>query len=223
MMQSLAIFDLDHTLLDGDSDALWCAFLIDEGVLDGASFGPRNAETERGYRAGSISTQAFCDFYIGTLAGRTSAQWQPLRQRFVDERVLPRIKPGTAALLRRHRQQGDLLMLSTATNRFITEPTASALGFEHLIGTDCDTDDQGRFTGRTRGTPNMRAGKIENLSAWLAARGQTIGGLTVSFYSDSMNDLPLLEAAQQPVAVDPEPALRALATARGWPIVSLLS
>ena len=146
-----------------------------------------------------------------------------VRQRFVDERVLPRIKPGTAALLRRHRQQGDLLMLSTATNRFITEPTASALGFEHLIGTDCDTDDQGRFTGRTRGTPNMRAGKIENLSAWLAARGQTIGGLTVSFYSDSMNDLPLLEAAQQPVAVDPEPALRALATARGWPIVSLLS
>ena len=167
-MSQLAIFDLDHTLIDGDSDTLWCEFLIDEGLLDGTDFGPRNAAMERDYRAGSVSTQAFCDFYIGTLAGRTAAQWQPLRQRFWQQWVQPCVHAGTAALLRMHQQRSDLMLLSTATNRFITELTAQALGFEHLLATECEVAADGCFTGRTQGVLNMREGKVSRLQTWLA-------------------------------------------------------
>ena len=215
-MHRLAVFDLDHTLLDGDSDVLWCEFLMDEGLLDRASFEPRNAAMEAGYRAGSVSVQDFCDFYVGTLAGRTPAQWEPLRQRFSRLRVQPRLHVGTAALLQQHRAQGDLLVLSTATNRFITEPTAAALGFEHLIATDCELDGQGRFSGRTQGEPNMRGGKVQRLGQWLAARGLSMDGLHTVFYSDSMNDLPLLEQVNEPVVTHGDERLRAIAQQRGW-------
>lgn len=220
-MQRLAVFDLDHTLLDGDSDQLWCDFLMDEGLLDRARFEPRNAEMERGYRAGTVSVQDFCDFYVGTLAGRSAAQWQPLRLRFWRERVQPRLHRGTAALLQRHRDAGDTLVMSTATNRCITELTAAGLGMPHLIATECELDGEGRFTGRTLGRPNMRDGKVERLATWLAGHGQSIDSVHASFYSDSMNDLPLLERVHDPVVTNGDERLLALAAQRGWRTLSL--
>ncbi|MFT3820109.1 MAG: HAD family hydrolase [Rubrivivax sp.] len=218
---TLAIFDLDHTLLDGDSDQLWCSFLIDEGVLDGARFAARNAQMEQGYRDGTVSVQAFCDFYIGTLAGRSPAQWQPLRDRFVQACVLPRLHAGARGLLDTHRRQGHRLLLSTATNRFLTEPTAAALGVDALIGTECELGADGCFTGRALGLPNMRDGKVARLQAWLAAQGQALADLHTVFYSDSMNDLPLLEQVTEAVVTHGEPRLQALAAQRGWRCISL--
>lgn len=220
-MTRLAIFDLDHTLIDGDSDQLWCEFLMDEGLLDRVAFAARNREMERAYRAGTVDMQAFCDFYVGTLAGRSAADWQPLRRRFWHERVRPCIYPGTAALLRRHRERGDLLLLSTATNRYLTELTAAALGFRHLIATECEVGADGRFSGRTTGALNMRAGKVDRLHAWLAAQGLSLAALDSCFYSDSMNDLPLLEQVTEPVVTNGDERLRALAAARGWRTISL--
>lgn len=220
-MTRLAIFDLDHTLIDGDTDQLWCEFLMDEGVLDRAAFAGRNLEMERAYRAGMVDVRAFCDFYVGTLAGRSAADWQPLRQRFWRERVQPCIFPGAAALLKQHRERGDLLLLSTATNRYLSELTAAALGFRHLIATECEVGADGRFSGRTVGMPNMRAGKVDRLHAWLAARGLALAALDSCFYSDSMNDLALLEAVNEPVVTNGDEDLRALAGTRGWRSISL--
>ena len=220
-MTRFAVFDLDHTLLDGDSDVFWCRFLMDEGLLDRALFEPRNEAMETGYKAGTVSTQEFCNFYVGTLAGRTPDQWQAWRERFWRERIQPSMYPGTAALLQQHRDQGDTLVMSTATNRFITELTAQGLGVEHLIATECELGADGRFTGRTQGPPNMRAGKIDRLQAWLAARGQTLQDSECSFYSDSMNDLPLLERVREPVVTNGDERLRAVASQRGWRTLSL--
>ena len=220
-MTRFAVFDLDHTLLDGDSDVFWCRFLMDEGLLDRALFEPRNEAMETGYKAGTVSTQEFCNFYVGTLAGRTPDQWQAWRVRFWRERIQPSMYPGTAALLQQHRDQGDTLVMSTATNRFITELTAQGLGVEHLIATECELGADGRFTGHTQGPPNMRAGKIDRLQAWLAARGQTLQDSECSFYSDSMNDLPLLERVREPVVTNGDERLRAVASQRGWRTLSL--
>lgn len=220
-MNRLVLFDLDHTLLDGDSDTLWCDFLVDEGVLDRATFAPRNAEMEQAYRAGSVSVADFCNFYVGTLAGRTPGEWQPLRERFLRERIAPRIPAAAHALVREQQAGGAEVGLSTATNRFITELTAAHLGVAHLLATECETGSDGRFTGRTLGAPNMRDGKVVRLKAWLAERGVESGGVRLRFYSDSMNDLPLLEAAHEPVVVDPDERLALLARGRGWPVIHL--
>ena len=220
-MTALAVFDLDHTLLDGDSDVLWCRFLMDEGLLDRASFEPLNLAMEHGYRAGTVSTQDFCNFYVGTLGGRSPEHWQAWRERFWHQCVQPRLYPGTPALLQAHREQGHTLVMSTATNRYITELTAAGLGIEHLIATECEVGDDGRFTGRTRGQPNMRAGKIERLQAWLAPRGLALEQAACSFYSDSMNDLPLLERVREPVVTNGEARLLAVAAERGWRTLSL--
>lgn len=217
----LAVFDLDHTLLDGDSDVLWCDYLMDVGLLDRASFEPRNAAMARDYAAGSVDTRAFCSFYVGTLAGLHVQQADGLRQRFWQQRVQPRLHVGAAALLHGHRERGDLMVLSTATNRWITEPTAAGLGFEHLLATECELDAHGRFTGGLVGEPNMRAGKVARLQAWLAARGLDLDALDTSFYSDSMNDLPLLERVREPVVTHGDERLSALALQRGWRTLSL--
>jgi HAD superfamily hydrolase (TIGR01490 family) len=218
----LALFDLDHTLLAGDSDQLWCDFLVARGVLDAAVFGPRNEAMQRDYRAGSVGAQAFCDFYVGTLAGRAAAQWEPLRSEFLHEAVVPRIVPAAHALVRRHALAGELVVLTTATNRFITELTAAHLGIEHLLATECEVDAAGVFTGRTAGTLNMREGKVQRLHEWLAARGRRLADFDrVVAYSDSINDLPLLQAATQAIAVDPDPQLAAQARRRGWRVLAL--
>ena len=217
----LALFDLDHTLLDGDSDVLWCDFLMDRGVLDRAAFAGRNAAMARDYAAGTVSAAAFSDFYVATLAGRTAAQWEPLRQAFLHDVVSPRIGAAARALVREQQDAGALVALTTATNRFITELTARDIGIEHLIATDCECGPDGCFTGRTTGTLNMREGKVTRLHAWLAARGQALADFESWGYSDSSNDLPLLAAVQHAVAVHPDARLAAEAARRGWPVLRL--
>ncbi len=220
-MQKLALFDLDHTLLDGDSDVLWCNFLIARGLLDAEAFGARNAAMERDYRAGTVGVQDFCDFYVATLAGRSAAEWQPVRQAFLDEVVVPRLWAAGQALVRQHQQAGDLVLMTTATNRFITERTAAHFGIQHLLATECEVDGAGIFTGRSTGQLNMREGKLLRLQAWLAERGLPLDALDSTLYSDSINDLPLLSAVTRAVAVDPDERLSAIAAERGWQVMSL--
>ena len=220
-MKRLALFDLDHTLLNGDSDVLWCNFLIDQGLVDRASFAQRNAAMAHDYKSGTVSTQAFSEFYISTLRGRTAASWQPWREAFLRDVVAPRIGPAARALVRQRQADGALVVLTTATNRFITELTALDLQIEHLIATDCQMTADGHFTGQVQGMPNMREGKVTRLHAWLAARGQSLQDFESWAYSDSSNDLPLLGAVQHPVAVHPDARLAATAAQKGWPVLRL--
>jgi HAD superfamily hydrolase (TIGR01490 family) len=218
-LATLALFDLDHTLLSGDSDVLWCEWLMDEGLLERASFEARNAEMEARYRAGSVSAREFCGFYVSTLAGRSLAQWEPLRRRFLAEEIVPRIPQPARAQVQQHQAAGHLLVMTTATNRVLTELTAEHLGFEHLIATECEVGPDGTCTGRIDGEPNMREGKLVRLHAWLGAQGLDLATLDSVAYSDSINDAPLLGAARRAVAVDPDPRLAALAAERGWEVV----
>jgi HAD superfamily hydrolase (TIGR01490 family) len=215
----LALFDLDHTLLDGDSDVLWCEFLMGRGVLDRSVFEPRNQQMEADYKAGTVSVQAFCEFYVGTMAGRSPAEWQPLREAFLHERIAPRLLAAGRECIEAHRQAGDEVVLTTATNRFITELTAHALGIDHLIATECELGADGRFTGAVAGTLNMREGKVARLRDWLAAQGRALEREDSVFYSDSINDLALLAAVVRAVAVDPDARLASEAKARGWPVL----
>jgi HAD superfamily hydrolase (TIGR01490 family) len=217
----LTLFDLDHTLLDGDSDALWCEFLMARGELDRAAFEARNQRMERDYQAGTVSPQAFCEFYLSTLAGRTRGQLEPLRREYLEAVIAPRIGRAAHDLVERHRGGGDLVVLTTATNRFLTELTAAHLGLPHLIATECETAADGRFTGRAAGTLNMREGKIERLHAWLAQQRIELRDCESTFYSDSVNDLPLLQTVRWPVAVNPDLRLAAEAAEHGWPVLNL--
>lgn len=217
----LTLFDLDHTLLDGDTDVLWCDFLLRRGAIDRASFEETNQRMERDYREGTVSARAFCEFYVSTLAGRTPVQWEPLRREFVDEVVAPRIGRAAHELVQRHRSAGELVVLTTATNRFLTELTAVHLGLPHLIATECDVDADGRFTGRIAGELNMRDGKVARLREWLHSQRMDLRDCESTFYSDSINDLPLLSAVRHPVAVNPDMRLAAVAAERGWPVLQL--
>jgi HAD superfamily hydrolase (TIGR01490 family) len=217
----LTLFDLDHTLLDGDSDQLWCEFLMDRGELPREPFETLNQDMARDYAAGQVSAQAFCDFYIGTLAGRSAADWQALRRDFIDGRVVPRIGAAAQELVARHRDAGDLVLLTTATCRFLSELTAVHLGIAQLIATECETGPDGRFTGRSLGVLNMREGKVQRLHDWLSGQQLDLLELESTLYSDSINDLPLLAAVRRAVAVDPDPRLAAEAAQRGWPVISL--
>lgn len=215
---ALTLFDLDHTLLSGDSDVLWCEFLIDSGLLD-VSLRERSAEVAAGYAAGTIAPIEYCDFHAGTLAGRTAAELEPLRERFLLTRVRPRISADARALLHKHRAAGDTLVLTTATNRVVSELTARDLGIDHYLCTELEFDGQ-RYSGRTIGTPNMRIGKLERLRQWLADQGlpeQTLK--RASFYSDSINDLVLLSVVGRPVVVDPDPRLESAARRNNWTVV----
>ncbi len=224
MTGTLAVFDLDHTLLTGDSDVLWCEFLVAQGLLPPDQLA-LNARMEADYRSGTVSVQAFSEFYVGTLGARSPAFWAPWRQRFLQEVVLPRIPAAAVALVARHRTAGHTLVMSTATNRVITELTAAALSIPHLIATEAALAD-GAYTGRTEGVLNMREGKVQRLQAWLAGRGLDDAArqqalASAHFYSDSANDLPLLRSVGHPVVVDPDPRLLAEALACGWPVLRL--
>lgn len=216
----LTLFDLDHTLLSGDSDVLWCDFLIEQGVLDKQDFSARNADMAARYRAGAVGLKEFADFYVGTLAGRTAQEWEPLRQEFLAEWIVPRITPAAIALVDQHLEAGDLVLMTTATNRFITELTAIYFGIEHLIATEPELQG-GRFTGTTTGIVNMRGGKVERLHQWTKAHGLRLKDYETTAYSDSINDLPLLEAVGHPVTVNADSQLASIAVARGWPALNL--
>ncbi len=216
----LTLFDLDNTLLSGDSDVLWCNFLLQRRVLDSDSFSAHNAEMDARYRAGTVSAQVFSQFYASTLAGRTPEDWEPLRQDFLASEIIPRVPLVAQALVQHHLKEGDLVVMTTATNRFITELTAAHLNIGHLIATEPELV-KGKFTGRTEGTLNMREGKVTRFHAWLAARGAALSDYASTAYSDSINDLPLLQAVNTPVVVDPDYQLAAWAREHGHLSLSL--
>ncbi|ROZ62424.1 HAD family phosphatase [Ramlibacter sp. WS9] len=214
----LTLFDLDHTLLSGDSDVLWCDFLMNKGVLDRTTFAARNADMEARYKAGTVGVQEFADFYIGTLAGKTPQEWEDTRREFLVTQVIPRIPQAAMELVQKHQRAGDLVVMTTATNRFITELTAQHFGIEHLLATEPEVVN-GVFTGRSSGTLNMREGKVERLHHWLDARAESLTRFHSTAYSDSINDLALLEAVDEPVVVDPDFRLASIAQERGWPVL----
>jgi len=214
----LAIFDLDHTLLDGDSDYLWGQFLVEEKKVDGEAYERQNRIFYEQYQAGTLDIDAFASFSLAPLAAGEPQELYALRQRFVREKIEPRVARGAPALLERHRGRGDTLLITTATNRFITEPIAALLGVPNLLATDPEMIG-GRYTGRITGHANFREGKVLRLRDWLER--MRIEYRRSTCYSDSHNDLPLLSFADTAVAVDPDPTLRAEAERRGWEVISL--
>jgi HAD superfamily hydrolase (TIGR01490 family) len=215
---ALAIFDLDNTLLAGDSDYLWGRFLAAEGIVDGMHYERENERFYREYKDGTLDIEEFLRFSLRPLRDNPRAHLEALRERFVAELIDPIILPAARDLVETHRQAGDTLMIITATNAFVTSPIAARFGIAHLIAT-LPAEEHGRFTGETAGEPAFREGKVNRLDAWLAEHRRDLGGS--SFYSDSHNDLPLLERVDRPVAVDPDPLLRETAVSRGWPVISL--
>jgi HAD superfamily hydrolase (TIGR01490 family) len=214
----LALFDLDNTLLAGDSDHAWGDWLCARGILDGVAYKARNDAFYQDYLAGRLDIQAYLNFSLEILGRSEVAQLEEWHRQFMAECIEPIILPKALALLDEHRAAGDRLLIITATNRFVTAPIAARLGVDTLLATECEMCD-GRYTGRTTGVPCFREGKVTRLQRWLDENGLDLSDST--FYSDSMNDLPLLEAVSRPVAVDPDPKLRQTASERGWPIISL--
>lgn len=218
---NLALFDLDNTLLDGDSDFEWAQFLISRGVLDREVHEAKNLEFFEAYKAGKLDIHAFLDFQLAPLARHPRETLDAWHRQFMTERIGPLIGTPAKRLVERHRDQGDLCAIVTATNSFVTGPIARAFDIPHLIATIPATRD-GRFTGKPAGTPSFREGKITRVEQWLEAMGLWWGSFERSyFYSDSLNDLPLLAKVSHPVAVDPDETLRAHAEANHWPVQSL--
>lgn len=214
----LALFDLDNTLLAGDSDHSWGDFICQRGLVDAAEYQARNDAFYADYCAGKLDVVAYQNFsqaILGRTAMEQLAQWH---REFMIEVIEPIILAKGEALLAEHREAGDKLVIITATNRFVTAPIAERLGVDTLIATECGMQG-GRYTGRIAGVPCYQQGKVTRLNEWLEQSGLSLDDSY--FYSDSRNDLPLLEVASQPVAVDPDEVLRATAIERGWPVISL--
>ena len=214
----LVLFDLDNTLLAGDSDHAWAQFLIEEGVLHADEYNAKNDWFYQRYKDGTLDIHEFLEFQLKPLAAHPREQLDAWHEQFMQRKIRPIVIPKAIELIESH---GDALKaIVTATNRFITEPIAAELGVPNLLATDIEEVD-GQFTGRPRGTPTFREGKIARVDEWLAAMGFRLGDFESWFYSDSLNDLPLLERVDHPVAVDPDATLRAHAQERGWPVLSL--
>ncbi len=215
---TLAIFDLDNTLIGGDSDNLWGEFVCEQELVDSADFAQRNDQFYADYKAGTLDIDAYLRFALSALKGHSTATLAGWHQTFMASKIRPILLPKAAALLDDHRQRGHELLVITATNRFITEPIVALLGLEHLVACEGEIID-GVYTGEPSGVPSYHAGKVTRLYDWLDGRDTTLEGAW--FYSDSHNDLPLLELVDNPVAVDPDDTLRARAAELGWPVISL--
>ncbi len=218
----LALFDLDDTLLSGDSDYEWAQFLIERGVLERAEYEAKNDRFFLQYKAGALDIREFLQFQLAPLARYPREKLDEWRGEFMRTRIAPIIRAKGLELVRRHLGHGDLCAIVTSTNAFITAPIAREFGVEHLIATELEVAD-GMFTGKPSGTPSFREGKITRVEEWLAGQGRILASFTaIWFYSDSQNDLPLLEYVTHPVAVDPDDeVLRREAVKRGWQIISL--
>lgn len=217
----LALFDLDNTLLAGDSDFEWTQYLVDKGILDRTTYARRNDEFYEQYKAGTLDIDEFLDFQLAPLATNARADLEAWHAEFMQTRILPMLGEAARELVRQHQQRGDLCALVTATNSFVTGAICRELVIDHLIAT-VPAQTNGEFTGKPRGTPAFREGKIIRVEQWLESMGLWWGSFERSwFYSDSRNDLPLLSHVSDPVAVDPDPALRAHAEAAGWVILAL--
>jgi HAD superfamily hydrolase (TIGR01490 family) len=217
----LALFDLDNTLLAGDSDFEWAEFLISQGVLDRQLHQARNAKFYEDYKKGTLDIHAFLEFQLKPLSQHPRSQLDVWHEKYMETKIRGMMTEKARALVEKHRQAGDLMMVITATNGFVTAPIARAFGIENLIATIPEEID-GEFTGRVSGVPSFKEGKVSRLHAWLHERGQGLADFEETwFYSDSLNDLPLLKVVGHPVAVDPDPTLRAYAEEANWPIISL--
>lgn len=215
---SLAIFDLDNTLLRGDSDHAWGRFLIESHIVDGEAYERENERYYAQYQAGTLDIMKFLAFALRPLAMHDRAILDRWHQRYMQTKVLPMITPEARALVDKHRARGDMLLVITATNRFITAPIAREFNVPYLLATEPEERD-GRFTGQVAGTPCYRDGKVTRLRSWMQEHNQTLQGSW--FYSDSHNDLPLLSIVDHPVAVNPDDTLRREALKRSWPILHL--
>jgi HAD superfamily hydrolase (TIGR01490 family) len=225
MGRNLALFDLDHTLLPLDSDQAWAHFLAGLGIEGAQQHAAEIDGYYRQYSAGTLDMNDYLRYTLAPLARYSREQLDAWHAQFMEQVIVPAIRPSALALLRRHRDAGDLCCIVTATNVFVTEPIAKALGVEHLLGIELGTegdDPAARYTGSATGVPSFREGKIVRTDAWLASLGATLADFPKSwFYSDSINDVPLLERVTDPVATNPDDRLRAVATQRGWPVLDL--
>ena len=215
---TIALFDLDNTLLNGDSDYLWGQFLVEQGIVDRVFYETTNAKFYEEYRQGTLDIHRFLDFALAPLATHAPNQLNAWRAQFIEEKIKPILLPAAFDLVDKHRKDGDVLLVITATNKFVTELIVALYGIENILATVPEFVD-GRFTGRVSGIPCFQNGKVEQLESWLKDTGQTLEDSW--FYSDSLNDLPLLERVDHPVAVDPDATLRRVALDNRWPIISL--
>ncbi|MEM8662314.1 MAG: HAD family hydrolase [Pseudomonadota bacterium] len=215
---TLAIFDLDNTLLGGDSDNLWCEFAWEKGLAQEPGFTEKKDAFYADYQSGNLDVDAYLRFALSTLKGRPLDELARWHRQFMQEKIDPIMLPQSLALIERHRKQGHHLLIITATNAFITRPIAHALGIDELIACEAEIVD-GYYTGAPIGVPSFHTGKVSRLNTWLDEREMAL--TDAYFYSDSHNDLPLLELVTHPVAVDPDDILLARAKENGWPIISL--
>ena len=221
---NLTLFDLDGTLLPTDSDHAFGDFVIGLGWADAAEHKRRNDQFFADYQAGCLDMTAYVDFASAPWRDRSPRDLDAAMQRFIRDVMQPQLHPAALQLVRSHQAAGDLVAIVTATNEFVTRPIAGLFGVEVLIATDLARDAQGRATGAIQGVPAFREGKIERVVAWLAGRGQSLGSFERStFYSDSINDLPLLDQVSNPVATNPDPSLLRVAQERRWPVLNLFN
>jgi HAD superfamily hydrolase (TIGR01490 family) len=218
---NLALFDLDNTILAGDSDYNWSRFLIQEGYLDGAIHAEKNEKFYADYKAGTLDIYAFVEFQFKPLARNPRSVLNQLLKKYVEDLIKPMITEKARMLVKKHQEEGDLIIVITATNSFITKPIAALFGIENLIGTDPE-EKEGEFTGKVSGLPSFKEGKVTRLEAWLKNKNLSLANFEKSyFYSDSHNDLPLMQKVTHPVAVDSDDILSEYATSKGWPQISL--
>jgi HAD superfamily hydrolase (TIGR01490 family) len=220
---NLTLFDLDNTLLPIDSDYSWGEFTNRIGWTDPVAFKARNDQFYADYQGGSLDIHDYVRFATEAVRLRGAQQAEKAHDQFMQEVVLPQVKPQALDLVKRHQDAGDHVMIVTATNEFITRPIAQAFGVTELIAVNLARDTEGWITGEIAGTPSFRDGKVERVAQWLELQHKTWQEVQITFYSDSMNDLPLLEKAQVPVATNPDARLRQLATDRGWRILELFT
>jgi HAD superfamily hydrolase (TIGR01490 family) len=219
--QNLALFDLDNTLLAGDSDYNWSLFLIEEGLLDAKTHHERNEQFYLDYKNGCLDIYAFLKFQLQPLSQHPKAFLDQLHLKYMEKVIRPMMTQKAQDLVNTHQANGDLCLVITATNSFVTKPIATAYGIEHLIGTDPEMVN-GEYTGGVSGVPSFQEGKVTRLNQWLAERGKFLSDYQTSyFYSDSHNDLPLMKLVTNPVAVDADATLLAYAKQHEWPCISL--
>ncbi len=218
----LALFDLDHTLLPVDSDHAWGDYTVTRGWRDPVEFKRRNDAFFDNYKIGKLNPAEYLMFATEAIRQHGATESIALRADYIKAIIETNIKKPALDLIAKHRDAGDEILMVTATNEFVTEPIAKLFGIEHLIAVQLEIGEDGWYTGRSRGTPSYQEGKVERVRQWLAERGKTWDDVSHStFYSDSMNDLPLLEHVHEPVATNPDPRLRALAIERGWRVIDL--
>lgn len=215
---TLAIFDLDNTLIAGDSDYSWGEFLVRQGIVDATRYRDMNEKFYQDYQRGVLDIRDYLAFALQPLAALSREKLSDLHRQFMAEVIQPMWLPAAVALLQEHRQRGDFLLVITSTNRFVVEPICARLGVDDFLATNLVVRDD-LYTGEVDGEPTFREGKVHRLRQWLAGSGHSLEGSY--FYTDSINDLPLMEVVDNPVAVDPDEALAQVAAARQWKIISL--